>query len=234
MAADHDLLLAAQNGESFLRLYRWIPGCLSFGRNEPALTRYERDRISQLGLDTVRRPTGGRAVWHDAEVTYAIAAPIETFGSLTDTYVAIHQVLARALSRLGLDAAIAPRPTSGHAGLGTGSCFASPAGGEVTVGGRKLIGSAQVREGNGFLQHGSILLEDGQDIVSEVTLGTKVPVHATSISTALKRPVGFAEVCSAIVDEPSAPWNGGTGLSDLMPDPAQLARFADPTWTWRR
>jgi lipoate-protein ligase A len=234
MAADSALLHAAQRGEAWLRLYRWEPGCLSFGRNEPALTRYDRDRIAAFGLDTVRRPTGGRAVWHDAEVTYAVAAPIETFGSLTETYLAIHRIVAQALGTLGIEATIARHPSGGHAGLGAGSCFASPAGGEVIVHGRKLVGSAQVREGNAFLQHGSILLEDGQDIVAKVTRGNGLPVLATSAGTLLQRPVTFAEVCNAIAGEPSADWSGASVSRGRAPEPGDVERFANPDWTWRR
>ncbi len=57
MALDHSLLRAAREGVSLLRLYRWNPPCLSFGRNEPALTRYDTKAIERLGLSTVRRPT---------------------------------------------------------------------------------------------------------------------------------------------------------------------------------
>src|SRR5690606_19846924 len=73
MAADRALLdLAVREGVVVLRLYRWDPFCLSFGAHEPAARRYDRDRIAALGLDTVRRPTGGRAVWHARELTYAV------------------------------------------------------------------------------------------------------------------------------------------------------------------
>ena len=81
MALDQWLLEQAdQSGAAFLRLYRWDPPCLSLGRNEPAARRYDRAAIERLGLDVVRRPTGGRAVWHEGEVTYAVAAPIAAFG----------------------------------------------------------------------------------------------------------------------------------------------------------
>src|SRR5256886_4001676 len=82
MAIDAALLDRA-NGEglSFLRLYRFDPPCLSLGRNEPA-ARYNHTEIARRGLDVVRRPTGGRAVWHEHEVTYAVAAPVAAFGSL--------------------------------------------------------------------------------------------------------------------------------------------------------
>ncbi len=98
MAIDYALLRRAQRGEACLRLYRWNPACVSFGRNEAALRRYDRDKIQALGLDTVRRPTGGRAVWHEHELTYAVAAPLKPFGSLQQTYQTIHQMIATALA----------------------------------------------------------------------------------------------------------------------------------------
>jgi lipoate-protein ligase A len=93
MAIDQALLdRAERQGESWLRLYRWAPHCLSFGRHEPATRRYDPDRIAELGLDTVRRPTGGRAVWHAQELTYAVAAPSARFGSLPAAYLEIHGI----------------------------------------------------------------------------------------------------------------------------------------------
>src|SRR3954451_6426058 len=70
MAIDEALLDRAEQvgGESWLRLYTWKPHCLSFGRHEPAARRYDVDRVTALGIDTVRRPTGGRAVWHSREL----------------------------------------------------------------------------------------------------------------------------------------------------------------------
>ncbi len=76
MAIDAGLLaLATHTGRAFLRLYHFDPPCLSFGRNEPARG-YDRAAIARLGVDVVRRPTGGRVVWHEHEVTYAVAAPV--------------------------------------------------------------------------------------------------------------------------------------------------------------
>src|SRR3954452_19252879 len=110
MSIDQTLLERADHlAESWLRLYQWEPHCLSFGRNEPARTRYSVDAIRALGLDTVRRPTGGRAVLHSRELTYAVAAPIGQFGSLRDAYQKIHQMLAQALRLLGANVFLAPR-----------------------------------------------------------------------------------------------------------------------------
>jgi lipoate-protein ligase A len=81
MARDQALLdLAESDNVSVLRLYRWNPHCLSFGRNEPALRRYDREKIHTRGIDCVRRPTGGRAVWHARELTYAVVSPLRLFG----------------------------------------------------------------------------------------------------------------------------------------------------------
>lgn len=228
MAIDAALLEeAARTGAAFLRLYRWSPPCLSFGRHEPALSRYDREAIRRLGLDAVRRPTGGRAVWHADEVTYAAAAPVTTFGSLRQSYVAIHERLATALRRLGVAAELAApgRPP----GPGAGACFATPVGGEVLAGGRKLVGSAQWREGGAFLQHGSILLDGSQDLLRTVSREPAAGDGATTVRAALGRAVGFAEVVAAVVrtwDDPLSP--------SAPPSRPPSARFADPAWTWRR
>src|SRR3954468_9846348 len=94
MAIDHTLLERAERfSERWLRLYQWSPSCLSFGRHEPAARRYDASRIAALGIDTVRRPTGGRAVWHSQELTYAVATPGADFGSLRAAYQEIHTML---------------------------------------------------------------------------------------------------------------------------------------------
>src|SRR5512147_348802 len=107
MAIDRALLERAQAGEQWLRLYAWSPACLSFGRHEPAARRYDRERIAALGLDVVRRPTGGRAVWHAGELTYALAAPAAAMGALREAYAEIHRVIRNAVRALGAAAELA-------------------------------------------------------------------------------------------------------------------------------
>jgi lipoate-protein ligase A len=229
MAIDESLLVEAdQSGAAFLRLYRFAPPCLSFGRNEPALARYDRAAIERLGVDVVRRPTGGRAVWHEHELTYAVAAPIAAFGSLRQGYRAIHQRLVQALGRLAIPAALAPRPSAG-VGLDQGACFAAPVGGEVVVDGRKVIGSAQVRRGTALLQHGSILLDGSQEIIDAISYQPSAN-GSTTLSTIVGRAIGFHELTEAIV----ATW--GTAFTPTAPYrllPPSTA-FSDPNWTWRR
>lgn len=196
MAADEALLDGVvRSGGAFLRLYRWNPPTLSVGRNQP---------IGDLEADVpvVRRPTGGKAVWHEHEVTYAVAAPITRFGSLRDAYCEIHKRLVQALRSMGVEGTLAPsRPTGASGSDGATSCFASPVGGEILVGHRKVVGSAQVRRADAFLQHGSILL-DGQQ-----------PGHGleTTLAAVLGRPVSFEEVALAIV----ATWPDSFVRSDI-------------------
>jgi len=180
MARDESLLdEALRTGVATLRLYRFDPPCWSIGRNDPTPER--------PGIATVRRPTGGRAVWHEHEVTYAVAAPIAIFGRLKDAYCAIHERLAAALRALGADVSLAePRPI-GRLAERPVDCFATTAGGEILVRGRKLVGSAQVRRGDAFLQHGSILL-DGRETE-----------NATTLRHTLGRVVTFEEIAEAIV-----------------------------------
>ncbi len=237
MALDQALLQRSQQtGERWLRLYQWAPHCLSFGRHEPATRRYDRQRIASLGLDVVRRPTGGRAVWHGRELTYALAAPSRGLGDLRETYLAIHRMLAVALRRLGADAKLAPRGEP--AGVGAGACFARPAGGEVLVSGRKVVGSAQVREGAALLQHGSILLEDDQSRVTEVTRGAAPVDLAAPLARVLGRPMPAATVAEAIADAAAECWGGQwprlVADHDLHAIAAAHApRFQSADWTWR-
>lgn len=239
MAVDQALLdLAAGEGRGFLRIYRWEPSCLSFGRNEPALRRYDRAAIERQGLDTVRRPTGGRAVWHADEVTYAVAAPIEAFGTLAESYRRIHETIAEALRTLGFPASLASPPGRASA-LDAGACFASPAGGEVMLPGGKAVGSAQLREGGAFLQHGSILLSGSQQLVSDLTLGTPPPDGSIALSTVRSAPVPFDEVTRAFAEAARGwspePWSSETDTAALAgATDRHVARFRGADWTWRR
>jgi lipoate-protein ligase A len=237
MAIDTALLERAdQLGEGWLRLYQWEPYCLSFGRHEPASRRYDADRIRQLGLDTVRRPTGGRAVWHARELTYAVAAPSAWFGSLRAAYLEIHEMIARGLGRLGVEVSVAQgtRPSS----LDAGACFAQPAGGELMLGGRKVVGSAQYRRGGALLQHGSILLEDDQRMLLAVTRGVGSPPRATGAARGLDRAIRPSELGESIGRAAAMRWTGNWSLAspeDVLAEGQLLhPQYRSPAWTWMR
>ncbi|HET9463887.1 MAG TPA: hypothetical protein VFO71_00015 [Gemmatimonadales bacterium] len=242
MAIDQALLERAERqGESWLRLYQWSPFCLSFGRHEPALRRYDRRLIAARAADTVRRPTGGRAVWHAQELTYAVAAPSFQFGSLRAAYLEIHLMLADALLGLGVVASLAPQGRT--PALDAGACFAQPAGGEIMAEGRKVVGSAQFRQGTALLQHGSILLEDNQEIVRSMirNAGTAaglpgVPLESPGIG---QPPLQAGDVAEAVTHAASVRWPGRweavSGEESILPDAVtHFDRFRSPAWTWAK
>ena len=241
MAIDQALLdRAEQQGESWLRLYQWAPHCLSFGRHEPATRRYDRERITELGLDTVRRPTGGRAVWHAEELTYAVAAPSVRFGSLHAAYHEIHEMLADALRGLGATASLAPPTRTPQ--LDAGACFSQPAGGEILIGGRKVVGSAQFRQGNALLQHGSILLHENQSILLGLTRGAIIAQSPEPPETCTKTAdpaLQGREVAAAIrasaADRWSGEWNPAPDIEPALHGASpHFPHYRSANWTWAR
>ncbi len=168
MARDHALAACPGAGSGTVRFYRWEPAALSLGRNEPLTVSYRRLLRERPELDAVRRPTGGRAVVHDGELTYSVVAPLRALGNLREAYRRINGGLMDGLRRLGVDARCANGNGAGGAGgarppdPGAGPCFLEPAEGEIVVDGCKLAGSAQARIGDALLQHGSLLLAADQ------------------------------------------------------------------------
>jgi lipoate-protein ligase A len=240
MAVDHALLEQVQRaGVPVLRLYTWQPACLSFGRNQPASGLYDADAAARLGVDIVRRPTGGMAVLHDRELTYAFVAPFALFGGPRDSYCAINRALVAGLKRLGIDAEL----SGGARRSAFGSvhpCFAEPAAGEVVVAGRKLVGSAQRCEQRTLLQHGSILLDDGQDDVARIA---RVPFDLTNRATSIRQVIGTPADAVVVAGQIVAGFEEVCGISlapcPLSPGSASRAQeleqfYRSTEWTWRR
>jgi len=161
MAVDEAVAEAVDAGAAppTLRLSRWEPPCLSLGFSQP-YGAADAAFCASHGIDVVRRPTGGRAVLHHLELTYAVAARLEAPFSpdLQAAYQAICGALVAGLGALGVPAALSGAPEGGHIRPTQPiPCFIGPAAGEVAVAGRKLVGSAMRRVGGAILQHGSIL-----------------------------------------------------------------------------
>jgi lipoate-protein ligase A len=162
MAVDEAIMDAVAHRESrpTLRLYGWTPGCYSIGRYQRAADLTEEAR-AEPGVSWVRRSTGGRAVYHDAELTYAVVAPLadsRVSGAVLASYRKIAEALLRGLARLGIQAELAGCRDPARIRANP-SCFDSASAYEVVRDGRKLSGSAQLRHGRALLQHGSILIE---------------------------------------------------------------------------
>jgi len=160
MSVDEALLASVQQGLAAvtLRFYRWEPATVSLGYFQDA-GEVDRDAIARLGLGLVRRPTGGRAILHDDELTYSIVIPAEALPggrSVGRSYLAISRGLLAGLEILGLEARVGKSRASRSA-LSPG-CFALSTRADLTAAGQKVIGSAQVRRSGTILQHGSIPL----------------------------------------------------------------------------
>ena len=237
MARDHALAVTLPPGEGVLRLYRWGSPTVSFGRNEPAKGLYSLGRAEEEGVTFVRRPTGGRAVLHHLELTYALVFPTGIFGGLKRTYRLINRGLLEGLEGLGASVQLAVS-TGPSLPPDAGPCFRQPAEGEVTALGRKLIGSAQVRIGGFILQHGSIILDGNQEVLRRLRIDDEpVPPPAT-LRSILGR-VPEADVLCSFIRDGLAETLGGSWTEDGYRSDEKMAaegleaHYEDPDWTWR-
>lgn len=173
MEKDLELMDAVGAGLSppTLRLYRWSPPAVSLGYFQDENEVVDLAACRQAGIDLIRRPTGGRAVLHDRELTYSIivpeAHPFINRGGVLDAYRAISRGIITAFNLLGILAAVTPAGQN-RAILAPGSCFDSPSAYEIQVEGKKVVGSAQLRREGIVLQHGSILFELPLDLYRRV------------------------------------------------------------------
>ena len=161
MAVDEAILEHLGRGESLptLRLYAWDPACLSLGHAQP-IADVDLPRLRQHGWEVVRRVTGGRAILHTDELTYSVIGSAEEpvlAGSVLESYNRIAQALLLAVTYLDVAVEIKEEKPGGNAAPNP-VCFEMPSTYEITVNGKKLIGSAQARKREGVLQHGSLPL----------------------------------------------------------------------------
>lgn len=161
MRRDGEMALAtAADGLPRLRLYTWSPWCISLGKHQDS-SGFDKAAISEKGYDIVQRPTGGRAVFHAEELTYCITAKTNGATENRIVYSWVHILLAEVFSSLDIitDFEKANSDFKSHyKGNGRLSCFTSSARYELTLDGKKFVGSAQRDYGGYLLQHGSILL----------------------------------------------------------------------------
>ena len=169
MAADEVLLSSVQKGSPpVLRLYEWNPATISIGYFQVVKKTVDLDKCDKSGVKLVRRITGGRAVLHNKELTYSFCGSSRDFPELgrnvSETYQRISQALLLSLKILGIEAQWG-KPKNEKSSSGKPfcnlPCFSSFSRYEISFQGKKLIGSAQRRFGDFFLQHGSILLKNG-------------------------------------------------------------------------
>jgi len=244
MALDEWLFHTAGSRPPVLRFYGWQYPTLSLGRHEPWRRVVDLQRMKAHGVRLVRRITGGRLVLHHRELTYSVTAPRGVYAAfdegLESTLRTISEALAGGLERLGVEARFRRRRQAGNGS--SGHCFESASRYELVSQGRKVVGSAQYRSADAFLQHGSIPAYDTLADLS--TLGP--PERAQpEISTDRSEPTGWHDqslddLAGAILAgfQREFGWNALRMATNNVDWEAVAAlernRYSNPKWTFRR
>ena len=252
MAVDEALLESTGSGQArpTLRLYAWEPACLSLGYAQP-FADVDLARLAELGWELVRRPTGGRAILHTDELTYSITGPQtepRLAGTVLESYRSLSFGLLNALRRLGIpcESQAEPMIPAGSDPKGP-VCFEVPSNYEITVQGKKLIGSAQARRREGVLQHGSLPLHGDLARIVQVLKFNDEATRQAARERLHRRAVTVEEILGYVL-----PWetavqalslafqeilNLDLERSELTPGEQQRARtllrekYADSSWT---
>ena len=240
MALDQALVesLAAGQRAPTLRFYTWARPTLSIGYAQP-IANVDLQTAAASGVSVVRRRTGGQAILHDDELTYALALPRAhalAGSGIIDSYAALSQGLLAGLDLLGVRAEIGRwSPPAGQ--QVDDICFASPSGHEILAAGRKIVASAQCRLKGAVLQHGSIVLSHNADVyrlfglsfrrppdglraclAGPVTVGALIQVFAQGFATALNVDLTPADPSS---------------VEDTRTQKLVRVRYADDDWLHR-
>jgi lipoate-protein ligase A len=199
MSIDEAILQARIGGEvpNTLRFYRWKPSAVSIGRNQNPQNEVYLENAKSMGVDLVRRISGGGAVYHDyeGEVTYSVIANVNDLGStdVTTVYAKIYGAITDALRLLGVPA-----------DFSNGDAKNCP---NLTVSGKKISGSSQTIRRGVVLQHGTVLVNvdfpkmfkllqfKGASCIEATEVGKR---KMTSIQTELGHKIGVGTVANAL------------------------------------
>ena len=252
MALDEAILEHTTRGDATpsLRLYAWNPPCLSLGHAQ-AFKDVDMARLESRGWEVVRRMTGGRAILHTDELTYSVTGPVDEprlTGSILESYNRLARALLMAVHDLGLPVEMKEGKADSN-GQTNPICFEVPSTYEITVNGKKLIGSAQARRKEGVLQHGSLpLTGDLSRIVHALVFADesareqaaqRLLDRATTVESVLGREVDWETAAQAFVHAFEARLGLSFEVGELTE--TELARaeelvkekYAHPSWTER-
>jgi lipoate-protein ligase A len=252
MAVDESLLEQVGRGESLptLRLYAWQPACLSLGYAQP-FADVDSTRLRERGWEVVRRPTGGRAILHTDELTYSITAPLDesrVAGTVLESYNRLARALLAAVKSLDVPVEMKEHKRGQEAAQGP-VCFEVPSAYEITVKGKKLIGSAQARRKEGVLQHGTLPLVGDlgritdalvfPDEFARAAAAEKLLSRATTVKSVLGREIEWKTAAQAFVHAFESELNLTFETGEITASEKERAevllreKYAHPTWTER-
>jgi lipoyl(octanoyl) transferase len=241
MAIDETIYKEVSQGNSppTIRFYDWNPATFSFGYNQNAEVELDLQKVESSGYSYVRRPTGGRLVLHEDEVTYAVISPLKESmsGQITDTYLRIGKALLCGLKKLGIDADLERGILSGaEQRQPVNPCFTSSSRFELTWRKKKIVGSAQTRNTWAFLQHGSILRTVNQKKVAQFLPGISednrlriesfLERRTVSLSKILDRNLSFEEAVKCLMSGFEEEWSEESFflVDTLRPEEIELAQ----------
>ena len=153
--------------EPVLRFYGWYPRCISLGRNQKS-DFLDKDFLKKENIDLVHRLTGGRALFHDKELTYSFVCPIDFLkngNSVVESYKEISKIFVDKLKKIGIELEFGSKKQSN---FNVNYCMQVATGADLCYKGKKLIGSAQLRKNNYILQHGSILYDFDTELLQKI------------------------------------------------------------------
>ncbi|WP_029099440.1 lipoate--protein ligase family protein [Brevibacillus thermoruber] len=259
MAVDEAILQLHSEGKvpPTVRFYTWNPATLSIGYFQKAAKEINLEALRERGLGFVRRPTGGRAVLHDQELTYSVVVSEshpKMPSSVTEAYKVISMGLLHGFQRLGLRAEMVSLATEEekekYSSPGSSACFDSPSWYELVVEGKKVAGSAQTRQKGVILQHGSILLEMDVELLFSLLNFPSERVKqrmmesfrqkAVTINEVNPRPIGLQEAVEAFRNGFASGLEVELVPGELTPEETALAeelvrtRYAADEWNFRR
>ena len=250
MAVDEALLRSVAEGAAppTLRLYGWMPPALTLGRGQPVADA-DLDALAADGIALVRRATGGTAVLNRDVFSYSVTVPVgdpRFAGSIAESYHGVSLALLAALQSLGLRGAEAranPEARTLRARERSVVCFELPSDYEITVGGRKLFGSSQMRSRGSILQHGTLVLAGDMGDISRYLASRPDPAHIRSVTATLQavlgRSVPWEEVAAAAVAAFAAALNLELLEGALLPaerlhvESLLAQKYAADAWTHR-
>lgn len=256
MAVDESILEHSHRGEAqpTLRLYAWEPACLSLGHAQ-SFKDVDAERLKSHGWEVVRRVTGGRAILHTDELTYSVTGSAEEpvlAGGVLESYNRLAQALLFAIRDLGLPVEIKEHaPSTGDIATQNLNpvCFEVPSTYEITVGGKKLIGSAQARKKEGVLQHGSLPLKGDltricnalvfKDETSRKQAAERLLTRATTVESTLGVEADWETAAQAFVRGFEAQLGIRFQRSEMSQSESERAdqlvkeKYAHPAWTER-
>jgi lipoate-protein ligase A len=191
-----------------IRFYGWRPAAVSIGYFQDPQNELNLEQCGNMGVDIVRRLTGGKAVFHNDEITYSVVAGAQEKSfpaNILGTYKVISDCLVQGLANLGIKADLAPAGRATQDLDLRSCCFSVPSRNELLVAGRKICGSAQMRTKGGFLQHGSLLLTFDPVKALSVILPSSAPEHlaklsktVAAINEGVANPIEAKEICNSL------------------------------------